>query len=350
VHPPGGRRGRARDLAAAPSGPAVPARFLLNQPDPDRPGARRTLAAGLLLGAAADAVLGDPARRHPVAGFGGSAGALERRTYADSRLAGAVHLVVAAGPVLGAGAGLAAASRRAGPVAELLAVAAATWTVLGGRTLARTADALADALDSGDLDRARELIPHLCGRDPSVLDVAGMARAGCESVAENTSDAVVGPLFWGALAGVPGLLGYRAVNTLDAMVGHRSPRYRNFGWAAARTDDLLNLAPSRLTAVLIVLLAGPLGGSPAGAVRAWRRDAGAHPSPNAGPVEAAAAGALGLRLGGRTVYRHAVEERPVLGDGHPPTSPDLRRTVRLCRAVTWGAAGLAAAVALARRR
>ncbi len=288
-------------------------------------------------------MLGDPVHWHPVAGFGWLAAVLERRCYADSRTAGVVHLALSVGVALGVGAAAAAGARRAGSVAQVGTLAAASWVALGGKSLASTATMLADALEAGDLATARELIPHLCGRDPTALDAAGMARAGCESVAENTSDAMVGPLLWGALAGVPGLLGYRAVNTLDAMVGRRSPRYRNFGWAAARADDALNLAPSRLTASLIVLLAPLLAGSPGGAVQAWWRDAGAHPSPNAGPVEAAAAGALGIRLGGRTVYPHAVEERPILGDGRPPTTTDLRRMARLSQAVTWSAALFAAA-------
>jgi adenosylcobinamide-phosphate synthase len=175
-----------------------------------------------------------------------------------------------------------------------------------------------------------------------------MARAGCESVAENTSDAVVGPLLWGAVAGLPGLLGYRAVNTLDAMVGYRSPRYHRFGWAAARADDLANLLPARLTALITLAAAPLLGGSPAAAARAWRRDAAGHPSPNAGPVEASAAGALGIQLGGLTQYPHGVELRPVLGDGPPPTPGDLRRMVRLSRLLGVAATGLAVLVAQVR--
>lgn len=302
-----------------------------------------------MLGVAADAVLGDPARRHPVAGFGRFAAACERRYYADSRSRGVLHLAVCAGFAVGAGAGTGVVARRGGPVAEAAAVAVATWAVVGGASLAGEASALADSIAADDPVAARARIPHLCGRDPESLDAGGMVRAGCESVAENTSDAVVGPLLWGALAGLPGLLGYRAVNTLDAMVGHRSERYRNFGWASARTDDVLNLAPSRLTAALIVAFAPLLGGRPVDALTAWRRDAGGHPSPNAGPVEAAAAGALGIRLGGLTVYPHAVEERPVLGDGHPPTVTDLRRMVVLSRAVTWGATAVAAALAVGGR-
>ena len=195
------------------------------------------------------------------------------------------------------------------------------------------------------LAAARARLPSLCGRDPEVLDAAGIARAGVESMAENTSDAVVAPLFWGAVAGVPGLLGYRAVNTLDAMVGYRSARYQRFGWAAARLDDLANLVPARVCAWLFVGLAPAVGGSPRAALAAWRRDAAGHPSPNAGPVEAAAAGALGVSLGGPTAYRHGLEQRPRLGTGPPPTPADLRRAAHLSRLVGAAAAALAAAAA-----
>jgi adenosylcobinamide-phosphate synthase len=164
-------------------------------------------------------------------------------------------------------------------------------------------------------------------------------------MAENTSDAAVAPLLWGAVAGVPGLLGYRAINTLDAMVGYRSSRYRRFGWAAARADDVVNLVPSRITALLTAGLAPAVGGSPRAALAAWRRDAHAHPSPNAGPVEAATAGALRVGLGGPTVYAHGVENRPTLGSGPPPTAADLRRAARLSQLVVAAATVLAYAVA-----
>jgi adenosylcobinamide-phosphate synthase len=177
-----------------------------------------------------------------------------------------------------------------------------------------------------------------------------MARAGTESMAENTSDAAVAPLLWGAVAGIPGLLGYRAINTLDAMVGYRSPRYRRFGWAGARTDDVANLVPARVTALLSAGLAPAIGGSARAALAAWRRDAGAHPSPNAGPVEAATAGALGVGLGGPTVYAHGIENRPRLGSGPPPTPPDLRRAVLLSRLVAAAATLLACVVAVWSKR
>ncbi|MGK8489261.1 cobalamin biosynthesis protein [Nocardia asiatica] len=298
-------------------------------------------AIGLLLGFALDRAFGDPRRWHPVAGFGSAVAALESVTYADRRAAGLVHEALAVGAV----AGLGMAVRRGGVVST----AVATWTVLGGRSLARTGRAMADRLADGDLDGARALLPALCGRDPQSLDADGLARAALESVAENTSDAAVAPVVWGAVAGVPGLLGYRAVNTLDAMIGYRNERYRRFGWAAARVDDVANLIPARLTGLLTAALAPTIGGRPAAALVAWRRDAAEHPSPNAGVVEAAMAGALGVRLGGRTQYPHGVELRPVLGDGPAPTVHDLRRAVRLSEAVQLAATLLAAAVAATKR-
>ncbi|MEU4106349.1 CobD/CbiB family cobalamin biosynthesis protein, partial [Streptomyces tanashiensis] len=198
-------------------------------------------------------------------------------------------------------------------------------------TLGREARAIGGALAAGDLEVARERLPHLCGRDPQSLDGPAMARAVVESVAENTSDAVVGALFWGAVAGVPGLVGFRAVNTLDAMVGHKSPRYRQYGWASARLDDVAGWPGARLTAALATVA----GGNPRGAVRAWRADAAKHPSPNAGPVEASFAGALGIRLGGTLSYAGRVEHRPVLnGEGRPVEVADIDRAVRLSRRVT----------------
>lgn len=305
---------------------------------------RPSRAVGLLVGVLADAAFGDPRRFHPVAGFGRLAAALETRTWADDRRRGAIHTAALVGAV--AGAGIAAERCARGPVGAAATTAVATWAVLGGRSLVGEGAALGRELAADDLAAARRRLPSLCGRDPSTLDAAGMARAGVESLAENTSDAVVAPLFWGAAAGVPGLLGYRAVNTLDAMIGHRSPRYDRFGWAAARFDDVANLVPARVAAALFAGLAPVVGGSPAAAVRAWRRDAHAHPSPNAGPVEAAAAGALGLRLGGTTVYPYGVQERPVLGEGRPPAVADLLRAARLSRAVGVAAALLAGVSAL----
>ncbi|RWA19617.1 hypothetical protein MBRU_16800 [Mycolicibacterium brumae DSM 44177] len=282
--------------------------------------------------------MGDPRRGHPVAGFGTIAAALEKTTYRDSRAAGAVHVAT----LLGALAAATFAARNTRWRAALLA--AATWVSLGGTSLARTGEQMADLLDAGDIDGARALLPSLCGRDPQFLDADGLARAALESIAENTSDATVAPLFWAACADIPGVLVYRGANTLDAMIGYRSDRYERFGWAAARFDDVLNYLPARITGMLVVACAGVVGGSPAKARRAWRADAARHPSPNAGVAEASFAGALGVRLGGPTQYRHGMEIRPTLGDGRSPTSADLRRAVRLSRCVQAAAALTAAAV------
>lgn len=299
-------------------------------------------AAGLALGFAADRLLGDPRRWHPVAGFGRLGVGLERLLWRDSRAAGATYVVVLVGGATGLGLLLERVRR---PLPHTLLVALATWAVLGGRSLDREAAAIQELVASGDLDAARTRLQNLVGRDTTRLEESEIVRAATESLAENTSDAVVSSLVWGAVAGMPGLLGHRAANTLDAMVGHRSARYRRFGWAAARLDDLLNLPGSRLSALLAVL-AGP---DRAGALRAWRRDAATHPSPNAGPVEAAFAGALGVRLGGRNVYGPPgdrwAEERAVMGDGRPPAVADLARARRLALAVDLGAAAVAVGVA-----
>ncbi len=301
-------------------------------------------AAGLLLGAALDAIVADPRRRHPVAAFGATASWVERRLWAATRGRGIAFAGLCAGTVTLGGAAAQRLSRpsRGGSV---LVTAAATWTVLGGASLARQASELAEALKRGDLGAARQCLPALCGRDPDPLDEAGLARATVESLAENTCDAVVAPLLWGAFCGVPGLLGYRAVNTLDAMVGHRSQRYERFGWAAARLDDVANLLPARLTGLLAAVLAPAVGGRPRRALATMRRDGRSHPSPNAGQCEAAFAGALGVQLGGVNVYQGRVEPRGLLGEGARPAAGDIGRAVLLSRLVSAAAAVLAALVA-----
>ncbi|GFG68420.1 cobalamin biosynthesis protein [Mycolicibacter senuensis] len=294
-------------------------------------------ALGLLLGYAADRAWGDPRRLHPVAGFGTCALAVERRLYRDSRASGIAHVLVLVGGVTG----LAYLGERAvrSRLTQLLFTASATWAVLGGRSLECEACAVHDFLAAGDLQRARVQLRSLVGRDTAMLGPDEIARAVAESVAENTSDAVVASLLWGAVAGVPGLVAHRAVNTLDAMIGHRNARYERFGWAAARLDDLLGLPASRLTGVL----AAAFGPDPVGALRSWRRDARHHPSPNAGVVEASFAGALGLQLGGVNIYDgNRREDRALLGHGRAPVLADIPRAVRLARRV--GAATVAGAV------
>ncbi|RAG85632.1 cobalamin biosynthesis protein [Streptacidiphilus pinicola] len=298
-------------------------------------------AFGAVVGYAADAMFGDPRRGHPVAGFGRFAGALEQRLYRDHRGVGTAFTLAAVGAVTAAALAAERATRRS-PAAQAALAAAATWTVLGGASLTREARVIAGALERGDVAAARERLPHLCGRDPSALDAQQLARAVVESVAENTADAVVNALTWGALAGTPGLLAFRAVNTLDAMVGHRNPRLIRFGWASARLDDVAGWPGARLTGLLTVAASE----DPGRAWRVWRRDAASHPSPNAGHAEAAFAGALGVRLGGTLQYGAKTEHRPVLGaELRPVAVGDVERACRLSRRV--GALALATTVAVA---
>ena len=290
---------------------------------------------GAALGLVLDRALGEPRLEpHPVAVLGRALGRLEARTYRDDRRAGVVHAALGVG--LGAAAG-----------AVVRSTAMATYVATSGRMLGDVATSIGDALVAGDLDRARVLLPSLVGRDPSSLDADEIARAVVESVAENTVDAVVAPALWGAVGGAPGALGHRAANTLDSMVGHRSERYERFGWASARLDDAAAWVPARATAALVALV------RPSQAGEVWRlvrRDAAAHPSPNAGVAEAAFAAALELRLGGVNRYGDRVEHRAELGDGKPPSPADIGRAVTLSRDVTFALAGLLGVVGAARRR
>jgi adenosylcobinamide-phosphate synthase len=304
---------------------------------------KRARAAGILAGYVADLVLSDPRRGHPVAMFGSGAARLERLTFRNSRWAGGFHTFMLLAALGGVGVAVQRAAGGRGAGAVVVCTGVATWAALGGTSLARTGAEMSELLAAGNIDAARRLLPSLCGRDPAALDADGLTRAALESVAENTSDAQVAPLLWAAVGGVPGVLVYRGANTLDAMIGYRSPRYDRFGWAAARFDDIANFAAARFAAVLVAACAPVVGGSPRAAVGAWRRDAGHHPSPNAGVVEAAFAGALGVRLGGPTQYHHDLQMRPRLGDGRVPQASDLARAVRLSRTVQAAAAVFAVA-------
>lgn len=272
-----------------------------------------------------------------MAGFGTVAGRLGDCWYADERAAGVRYTGALVGSTVVLGALSEAAIDRLAPRFPWLPVVATgvvTWSVLGGRSLEREAMAVHAHLASDDLPGARQRLTHLVSRDTSALSEQQIARAVVESVAENTSDAVVAPLAWGAVAGLPGLVGYRAANTLDAMVGYRNERYLNFGWASARFDDLVNLPGSRLSG-LSVLLTSP---RQAGAARtAWRRDAHHHPSPNAGVVESTFAAVLGVGLGGRNVYGSGatalVEDRAPMGRGRAPVAADVAAACRLARRV-----------------
>jgi adenosylcobinamide-phosphate synthase len=311
---------------------------------------RRTRLVGVLIGYLLDLLAGDPKRGHPVAGFGAAAAVVERCTYRDSRAAGVAHVGVLIGALGALGAAVQRVADRRGPLGSIAATAGATWVCLGGTSLVRTALLMSELLERDDIEAARRLLPSLCGRDPAHLDGSGLARAALESVAENTSDAHVAPLLWAAVGGAPGVLAYRGINTLDSMIGHRSPRYARFGWAAARLDDAANYVAARVTAAMVVACAPAVGGSPRGAVRAWRRDAPRHPSPNAGVVEAAFAGTLGVRLGGPTHYHYQLQIRPTLGEGPAPSVAELRRALVLSRMVQAAtAATLALCVSVAGR-
>lgn len=266
-----------------------------------------------------DAALNDPARSAARRRVGGAL-ALAIVVAAAGGAAWAAHQAIEA--MLGAGAGLA--------VAALLAS-----SLLAQRSLGSHVGAVARALETQGLAAGREAVSRIVGRDPEALDEAAVARAAIESLAENFSDGVVAPALWLAVAGLPGAAAYKAINTADSMIGHRTPRHRDFGRAAARLDDLVNLPASRLTALLVVA-ACPLvrGASARGAWRAVRRDARRHRSPNAGWPEAAMAGALGLSLAGPRSYGGVAVEDAFMGEGgrREATPADIRRALALYRA------------------
>lgn len=203
-----------------------------------------------------------------------------------------------------------------GPWGIVLAAVLA-WPLIAARSLHEHVQAVATPLARGDLEQARVAVSMIVGRDPAQLDGAGIARAGLESLAENTSDGVVAPLFWGVVAGLPGLAFYKAVNTMDSMIGHRTERHGAFGMIAARLDDVLNLLPARLTAVFMAVVSR----RPYVSLQVMLRDAHAHRSPNAGWPEAAMAGALGVRLSGPRVYADHVASEPWLNGAAPDPDP-----------------------------
>lgn len=307
-------------------------------------------ALGLAVGLLLDRLIPDPERRHPVAGFGQAAAAVEKHTYDDTVAAGAVHVAVTLVPLALVGTVVEALGRRY-PWWRVISTAATTWAVVGTTSLNREGQLMAQALETDDLPRARERLGHLCGRDADALDGPELARATIESMAENTADAAVASLFWGALLGVPGLVVHRGANTLDAMVGHRNTRYERFGKVAARFDDVLDLIPARITGALFATLAPLVGGTTCEAWRVLVRDHANHPSPNGGWCESAMAGALGVQLGGRNIYYGGrVEERGLLGDGPRPNARAVRLSTRLVRLATGVAGVLACAVLVVGKR
>jgi adenosylcobinamide-phosphate synthase len=294
----------------------------------------------LLAALALDMVMGEPRALfallpHPVVLVGRAVEWFDRRLNREQRPPAirrargivTVAALVAAAAALGLALGFVLDLFRFGWIAEILIVA----VLLAQKSLFDHVAAVAQALDDGGLFPGREAVSRIVGRDPESLDEHGVARAAIESLAENFSDGVVAPAFYYALFGLPGLLIYKTANTLDSMIGHKTPRHLDFGWAAARFDDLLNLAPARLSGLLLALAALVMPEAHAlPALRIMLRDARKHRSPNAGWPEAAAAGALGLALAGPRRYRGHVVDDPWLGDGRARATPfDIARALRL---------------------
>lgn len=297
----------------------------------------------ILAGALAiEAAIGYPsalfrAVAHPVVWIGALIGALDqalnrpRQGFAVRRAAGVAALaVILAGSVIPAMAIAALLAHGPGRTSAVV-VAILASTLLAQRSLHSHVRAVAAGLETFGLPAGRRAVSMIVGRNPEMLDESGVVRAAMESLAENFSDGVVAPAFWLALGGLPGIAAYKAVNTADSMIGHRTDRHRAFGWAAARLDDVVNLPASRLSALWLILAAALLpGASPRAGWRAVRRDARHHRSPNAGWPEAAMAGALGLRIGGPRVYGDQVADVAWMGDGRAELTPsDLRRALRL---------------------
>ncbi|MDY6921012.1 MAG: adenosylcobinamide-phosphate synthase CbiB [Pseudomonadota bacterium] len=275
-----------------------------------------------------DWILGEPRRWHPLVGFGHWARFLEHHCYSSrieslpQRVRGGVALIVAIAPPTIATM-VVAAMPGIGVCLSMLIL----YVTIGHRSLHDHTRPIAAALQLGQEEQARQLVTRLVSRDSAAINITA---ATTESVLENGNDGVFGALFWFLLAGAPGAVLYRLVNTLDAMWGYRNERYLHFGWAAARLDDLLNLIPARLTAATYALL-----GNTRQAWRCWRTQAPAWDSPNAGPVMAAGAGALELALGGPARYQGQWNQRPKLGSGPRPEREDIERSLQLVRCGVW---------------
>jgi adenosylcobinamide-phosphate synthase len=283
----------------------------------------------LLVGVALDLLLGEARRWHPLVGFGNWANRLERRLNCGRHrfVSGSAAWLLAVAPLVAASAWVCGIAAGAGGV-WLVVHALLLYFCIGLRSLREHNLPIARALFAGDLAAARLLTARIVSRDTHDAGAADLAKASTESLLENGNDAVFGTLFWFAVAGGPGAVLFRLANTLDAMWGYRSARFLYFGRAAARIDDALNYLPARLTAVSYVLLAATTAGKRR-AWSCWRMQAPAWSSPNAGPVMASGAGALGLALGGAATYDGQIEQRPPLGSGHAAQAGDIVRAWQL---------------------
>jgi adenosylcobinamide-phosphate synthase len=309
-----------------------------------------SFAAAMLIALAIDAAIGWPDavyRRigHPVTWLGRLITALEARLN-RVRLPRKRNGVITCAVVVGAAAVPALAITIALPQGWLgtLITGLLAWPLVAARAMYTHVADVARPLAQGDLPAARHAVSMIVGRDPSRLDSAGIARASLESLAENTSDGIIAPLFWGSVLGLPGIAAYKAINTLDSMIGHKTPRYQDFGWFSARFDDWVNLPAARLSGLLFAL-ASP---RPKAALAVMRRDARAHRSPNAGWPESAMAGALNIRLSGPRIYENHIAQEPWLNATAPdPDAQTIRHALRLyLRALGLAAALLVAAAAL----
>ena len=279
-------------------------------------------------GVALDALLGEPRRWHPLVAFGRMADRIEQRFNSGGRgwrSHGVTAWVLAVIPLT-----ILATALSWLPYIGWLVDILALYCALGMRSLGEHVQPVADALRRQDLDEARTRVGYLVSRQTSELDATDVARAASESVLENGSDAVFAAIFWFAVAGAPGVVLYRLSNTLDAMWGYRNERFERFGWAAARIDDVLNYIPARLVALTYAVL-----GKTRAALRCWRQQAPHWDSPNAGPVMAAGAGALGVALGGPAIYHGELHERPQLGEGLPADADSIGRGWQLVQRGVW---------------
>lgn len=304
-----------------------------------------------------DALIGDPDwlwRRlsHPVAVIGSFIGLLDRslnletRSPAQRKFAGIIAVVLLLAISALSGILIKMALRQIAFGNVLVGLVAST--LIAQRSLYQHVARVRSAFTDGGLAEARRAVSMIVGRDPDQLDEAGVCRAAIESCAENFSDGVVAPVFWLALFGLPGLIAYKAINTADSMIGHRSPRYLSFGWASARLDDLVNLIPARLSGLLVAIVSPIAGGTTATALKVMWRDAAKHRSPNAGWPESAAAGALGLALAGPRRYSERIVDDVFLNAEacKDATSDDIGRALNLLVAACLLQAAAYAALAL----
>ena len=286
------------------------------------------MAAALVL----DRWLGEPRRWHPLVGFGQWAGWLERHLHADRYARGLLAWGLAVLPISLCCWMLVVQAGRLSPWLGWTLQAGLLYLCIGLRSLAQHAAPIIQALRAGELEQARRAVSMIVSRDTGSLDARQVAVAGTESMLENGSDAVFAALFWFVLLGAPGVVAYRLANTLDAMWGYRTPHWRRFGWAAARIDDGLNWLPARMVALTYALC-----GCTGAALACWRRQGGRWDSPNAGPVMAAGAGALRVRLGGGAPYHGHWKRRPRLGLGHAADAGSVAAATRLVQrgVVLW---------------